>query len=430
MSTEFIIGTVIGLTGLFLTIIMFLDWASKRKRNQNLQGLMNQLVNDELSQDKQQKKLREISAGIYKIGQKKLSDKYIKNFLLEKMEKRGKEAVFRDMCNSNNIRPTPELSNALLGYVAWQFINQFHQQPRQTEPNIHSPEEKAETVDNRNKLFENRQQVVYMSELLYKRYPETCNQLIAILDKHKVSHKEYIIGTKDIWCKDYMPIQTSSGKLVQFRYEPSYLKGYEYLRSDVRDVCKLNNIQPIFSDINLDGGNVLICSDRAIISDRVFDENSNTNRKELISKLEKLLEAEVIIIPAQKSDLTGHADGMVRFVDRNTILGNDRELDFKNWKEKMNKVLKETGLRYLDVPFFGNFKDIDNPFHAIGVYVNYLEVNDLIVLPIFEVSGNKDTDAIACFTQIFPNRKIDTINYNKIGLKGGLLNCTTWTIYE
>ena len=430
MSTEFIIGTVIGLTGLILTIIMFLDWASKRKRNQNLQGLVNQLVNDKLSQDYQQKKLREISAGIYKISQNKLSDKYIKNFLLEKLGKSGKEAVFEDICVSNNITATSQLSNALLGYVAWQLIKKINQQLKQAETYICPPEEKVELVDNRNKLLENRQQVVYMSKLLNERYPETCNQLIAILDKHKVSHKEYLKGTKDIWCRDYMPIQTSSGKLVQFRYEPSYLKGYENLRSDVRDVCKLNNIQPIFSDINLDGGNVLICSDRAIISDRVFDENPNTNKKELISKLEELLEVEVIIIPAQKSDLTGHVDGMVRFVDRNTILGNDRELDFKNWKEKMNKVLKETGLRYLDVPFFWDFKDKDHPFHAIGVYVNYLEVNDLIVLPIFEVSGNKDTDAIECFTQIFPNRKIETINYNKIGLKGGLLNCSTWTIYE
>jgi agmatine deiminase len=59
-----------------------------------------------------------------------------------------------------------------------------------------------------------------------------------------------------------------------------------------------------------------------------------------------------------------------------------------------------------------------------------LEVNDLIVLPVFEVKKNKDQEVIDLFMRIFPDRKIETINYNEIGQYGGLLNCTTWTIEE
>ena len=228
-----------------------------------------------------------------------------------------------------------------------------------------------------------------------------------------------------------MPIQIEKGKFVQFRYEPSYLKDDLKLQSDPKEVCKANNITPHkFSRINLDGGNVVNWSDRAIITDRIFDENPEySSKNKLIAEIEKRLEVEIIVIPQIKSDMTGHADGMVRFIDRNTVLGNDREKEFKYWKNGINKILKEKGIEYIDIPFL-NHKEKKHPDHAIGCYVNYLEVQDLIVLPIFETENNKDQEVNDMFREIFPDRKIETINYNEIGLHGGLLNCTTWTIID
>ena len=195
-----------------------------------------------------------------------------------------------------------------------------------------------------------------------------------------------------------MPIQIEKGKFVQFRYEPSYLKDDLELQSDPKEVCIANNINPQFSKINLDGGNVVNWSDRAIITDRVFDENPEySSKNKLITEIEKLLEVEIIVIPQIKSDMTGHADGMVRFVDHNTLLGNNQAQEFKYWKDGINKVLKEKGIDYIDIPFLDHKED--------------QEVYDK-------------------FREIFPDRKIETINYNEIGLHGGLLNCTTWTIRD
>ena len=272
---------------------------------------------------------------------------------------------------------------------------------------------------------------VYFSELLSsdKRFATTCNALTDLFKKHSIKY-DFLKSTKDIWCRDYMPIQTDKGKFVQFRYEPSYLKDELELQSEPKEVCKSNNINPVFSKINFDGGNVVNWSDRAIISDRVFDENPEYSCKnKLITEIEKLLEVEIIVIPQIKSDMTGHADGMVRFVNRNTLLGNDREKEFKYWKDGINKVLKEKGIDYIDIPFLDHKKK-KFPDHAIGCYVNYLEIQDLIVLPIFKTEQNKDQEVYDKFREIFPDRKIETINYNEIGYYGGLLNCTTWTIIE
>lgn len=272
---------------------------------------------------------------------------------------------------------------------------------------------------------------VYLSERLYsdKLFTETCINLIQILDKYEIQHC-FLKSTKDIWCRDYMPIQIEKGKFIQFRYEPSYLEDKLEIQSDTKEVCKNNELQPKFSNINLDGGNVVNWNDRAIITDRVFDENPEfSNKNKLISEIENLINAEIILIPQIKSDYTGHSDGLVRFVDRNTLLGNNRKQEFKYWHERINKVLKHHGIDYIDIPFLEH-KEKEFPDHAIGCYVNYLEVQDLILLPVFEVENNKDNEVYEQFKQIFPDRKIETINYNAIGLLGGLLNCSTWTIEE
>ena len=421
MSTEFIIGTIIGLVGIVPVIIQFVRWVRKPK----LSELMKKLVDNNSSAKVHRKILKKMNAMLLPIG-KHISSEYINNFVLGK---RGKEAVFTDLCLENDWEPTKELCEIFMNgdypSIRKKYWDMKKEQVR-TDISASKNDEKVEAGNVKPKGNE----IVYLSELLEKRFPESFNRLTSILKKHGVEYR-LLKGTKDIWCRDYMPIQTESGKLIQFRYEPSYLKGnkeWEDSRSDVREVCRLNGFEPVFSNINLDGGNVLLCSGRAIVSDRIFTENPEyTDKDQLVKDLSELLEAEVIIIPAQNSDMTGHADGMVRFIDHDTILGNNRSDEYKYWANGIEKVLKDYNLKYVDVPFFYGYKDSRHPDHAIGVYVNYLEVSNLIVLPVFEVEGNKDAEAIAAFKRIFPNKIIEVLNYNDVALEGGVLNCSTWT---
>ncbi|WP_373495379.1 agmatine deiminase family protein [Aquiflexum sp.] len=270
---------------------------------------------------------------------------------------------------------------------------------------------------------------VFLSQLLLSdfRYSETCRELMAILTKHRIPF-HFLSGAKDIWCRDYMPIQVSKDRFVQFRYEPSYLKPYPEYYTDPDFVCTENGIVAEKSNIILDGGNLVSWSDKVIMTDRFFDENPDySNKAKLVSELENQLETEVIIIPQVKMDYTGHADGMVRFVDESTLIGNDRDLEYQYWTKEMNVLLEENGLDYIDIPFF-EYHLKKYPLNAIGCYVNYLEVKNLIVVPIFEVEGNKDREIKNIFKKTFPDRIIETINFNEIGYYGGLLNCVTWTV--
>lgn len=419
MSKEFIIGTVIGIVGIVPVIIQFVKWI----RKPNLRDLMAKLTDSSLSTQDHRKILKKMNVMLLPLG-KRISTEYINSF---ELEKRGKEVVFTDLCMKNDWEPTKELCIMFLN-GDYPSIRKKYWEMKKAQSNMEKttlePVAKAENKDN---LVGH--EIVYMSELLEERFHDSFNRLTAILKKHGVEYR-LLKGTKDIWCRDYMPIQTESGKLIQFRYDPSYLKGqkeWEESRSDVREVCRQNGFEPAFSTINLDGGNVLLCSGRAIVSDRIFSENPEyTDKSQLIKELSELLEAEIIVIPAQKGDYTGHADGMVRFVNHDTILGNNRSEEYKYWSNGIEKVLKDKHLKYIDVPFFYGYKDSKHPENAIGIYVNYLEVGNLIVLPVFEVEGNRDAEVIDVFKQIFPDKIIETINYNEVALEGGVLNCSTW----
>ncbi len=424
MNIESIIGITSGIIGIVGGVYGGYYWLEKRFQKPPMSTLFDQLTNKNLSDTERREILKKLNS--YPLINNRIKGSYIQNFALEK---RGREAVLFDICDNNDMEPTDDLCKELIG-AFMPSLQKRYQEKRQVineettsehiaPISINEPKEKA--------VQYSTEQIVYLSALLRTKYPDTCERLIRILDKHHVKYG-FLEGTKDIWCRDYMPIQNKSGKFIQFKYEPSYLKndnGWDESRSDVEEVCKLNDIDAEPSDINLDGGNVLLCDDRAIISDRVFSENKDWNREKLVSELSRLLECEIIIIPAENDDMTGHADGMVRFVNRDTILGNKLADEYKYWRDGMQKVIDQYGLKYIDVPFFLP-KDPKHPLSAIGVYVNYLEVNDLIVLPVF--GRDEDEQVIRIIKSVFPERTIETIDYNDVAKEGGLLNCTTWVI--
>lgn len=268
--------------------------------------------------------------------------------------------------------------------------------------------------------------IVYFSELI-KTIAEH-ETIISALDKNQIRYR-YLKATKDIWCRDFMPIQISESNFVQFRYQPSYLDNDKHLQSDTKTVLRVNKIIAEFSDINLDGGNVIKLNDKIIITKRVFKENPNLDQRLLKIELQKLLKAEVFFIPDITQDMTGHADGHLRFIDKNTIMVNELKNEFPYWKTGFLKMIKEANLDYIEIPWFEH-KDKSHPLTAIGCYVNYLEIGNLILFPVFGLPGNKDNEAFKVMKQAFPNRVIEKININGIANLGGLLNCITWTIKE
>lgn len=220
------------------------------------------------------------------------------------------------------------------------------------------------------------------STLLPVLYPTDAETLFTALAAHDVPYA-LLEGTWDVWVRDFMPVRTGSGKLVSFRYEPSYLKNDPDLITDFRkDLAPQLSLAVTYSNINLDGGNVVFSPSRTrvLISDRVFSENPEYPPAVLVRELSKLLEAEVLLIPSLKSDMTGHADGMARFLDDRTVLCN-RPLSSYGFEQKVKRSVRAYGLNAVDFPFVPTGR-----ISAVGCYLNYLETEQAVFLPVLASS--------------------------------------------
>lgn len=268
----------------------------------------------------------------------------------------------------------------------------------------------------------------FSSQLNNSTYKPAADRLFAALDLFNIKYK-LLNNTKDIWLRDFMPVKTRSGRCVSFRYEPSYLKDNPELKTDFESdiLPQLNMPDLVHSDISLDGGNVVFSPSqkKVIISDRVFSENPDRSEVDLIRELENLLEAKVIIIPSLKSDMTGHADGMVRFASESTVLVNGQKTH-GDFESKVIKRLEENNLSVIPMPYYETAnKAPDGTPSAEGCYLNYLETENVVFFPVFSQNHKTYMRAISIVKKALGKRVIP-LNVNEIALYGGLLNCISW----
>lgn len=269
---------------------------------------------------------------------------------------------------------------------------------------------------------------VYVSGLLGRRYPDFVLGLEAILRKRRIPLMK-IPGTREIWCRDYLPVQVDEGRFVQFRYAPDYLTGrYRHLRSD----GEIGPTLPLVgrcerSEIVLDGGNVVGWGDKVILTEKIFAENPGWQRRRLLAKLEALLEVgQVVLIPPEPGDITGHADGVVRFVDGSTVAMSDFGRIEPGYGRALKRRLTKAKLRIVEVPYRPATGPSRGMPSAVGNYVNFLRVGQLVVVPSYDFP--EDEEAREILRRSFPGFDVAQLECREVASGGGVLNCICWCV--
>jgi agmatine deiminase len=274
---------------------------------------------------------------------------------------------------------------------------------------------------------------VYFSELLNSRpeFKAFSAQLTSILHKHNISYG-FLPETNDIWCRDYMPIQISENKFIEYRYDPDYLQSKKERSNKTYPdiVCDTLQLKTTTTGLILDGGNIIKASDKVILTDKVLIENMHQyKRDQVIIILKTLFEVnDIIFIPwDRENEEYGHADGMIRFIDKNKVLINGY---FKEYHPKFKKAyfsaLSDHNLEYTELNF-----NVPSPNENLNWgYINYLQMKDLLLIPQFGIE--EDLQAFNQISHVFPEYAekglIETIDSSVIIKYGGALNCLSWNI--
>ena len=263
---------------------------------------------------------------------------------------------------------------------------------------------------------------VYLAKgMASEKYVDATGYLLGTLHSQKV-HWDFLPQTASplhIWARDYMPVQVSKYKFVRFNYSPDYLKDCPEYKPDTSTILSTLGLQVINSDIIIDGGNIISCGDKVIMTDKILRENPHHDRDVLIDTLSRLLEAEVVLIPEDYYDEYGHADGMVRFMGNGRVLLNN----YSDFDKTLRKRLLAALCPHFDITelHYGAYTD------KSWAYINFLHIGQHILIPMMD-----DKLGEMAFRQIadaFPQCRCRPIyHFESIVRDGGALNCSTWNI--
>ena len=264
--------------------------------------------------------------------------------------------------------------------------------------------------------------MVYLAHGL-SHYVPVCRNLLEALHREQI-HCEFLPYTssrKHVWVRDYMPIQLSKKTYLRYQYYPDYLLDDEDYIPDYPRIVKDMHLKCSATDIVIDGGNVVKCGKKVIMTDKIFQENPKYYKHALIDELEKLMNAQIVLIPWDRYEMFGHADGMVRCISDDVVLMNN----YTDFDPGFGKRLAQALEPYFYVEMLGY--DTPRCSRLSWAYLNFLRVKNTIFVP--GLHTKEDPLALQQIQQFYPDCKVIQVQgCEELARDGGALHCVTWNI--
>lgn len=264
--------------------------------------------------------------------------------------------------------------------------------------------------------------VVYLAEGLRHYMPLAENLFRALEDAGMetlfLRHSE---SAKHVWVRDYMPLQLDEERFLLYRYAPDYLKNDPEYIPPYEIICRELPLKCKRAELVIDGGNVVKCGKRVIMTDKVFKENPGYTPECLRQLLEEAFECEICFIPWDRYEMFGHADGMVRYIGDDRVLLNN----YVNFDSALRRRL----LKALSPYFSIEELDFDVPRRnkLSWAYLNFLQVKNYIFVPGLNIP--EDEMALEQIQMYYPQHSVVLVpDCLPVVRDGGALNCISWNI--
>ena len=414
MNVESIIGIIAGIFGIVTGCAWLHGVMKQRAKHKTAYSLMKQIADKNLTDVQRRKILNKLNKNRFVNG--RIKESYINNFVLGG---KGIEKLLLEICVENGIEPTENLCKELIDTKGQTLRKQYQEV-------VSKPIEKQEVMETPNVKEEvivpesTSNQKVYFSQHL-TAYSCWAN-IKQALEENGITYG-LLPNTKDVWARDYMPAY-SNGHYVSYIYNPDYLqneKDKKYITDNIPEVFDFSNEDVISTKLVIDGGTVIMCGDKVIMTDKIFVENSILSKEEVIAEIERAFSAKLVVIPWDKEEEFGHADGMVRYVSENHVLLNQYKDIDPEFRQKLIDALS---------PYFSEISELEYGKASSSqswAHINYLQVDNYIFVP--QLGIMTDNLALEQISKVFPTSKVVPVEVKGIVKKGGALNCVSWNHY-
>ena len=242
---------------------------------------------------------------------------------------------------------------------------------------------------------------------------------------------DFVPNAADIWIRDFMPFQRHDGEFMVYRYNPDYLQGKDsrYITNCRDAFLSIGGSDSLSSSIcnhtNLiiDGGNMIRCTDKdgvdcVIMTTKVLYENPGLSHHEILLELDDIFNAEVILIPWDTEEKTGHADGMVRSLGKGQLLMNC----YADMDSNLGIAIKKALSHRFEIQ---ELKYGDMCREKSWCHLNYLELRNAVLVPTASIASDKV--ALKLLENII-GKKCIPISMAKIISEGGAMHCISWSM--
>lgn len=239
-----------------------------------------------------------------------------------------------------------------------------------------------------------------------------------------------IMPMLDIWMRDFTLSNTRSP--IMFRYTAAAQDNQavaDEVQAQFYDFAIAAGLRFEESDLLNDGGNIVDdYAGNLVVSTKFLDDNNltETEAREILTSYSSI--NNIAFIEADEQGGLEHADGVVSFIDRNTLVINSYPED-KGYAEKLKADLKrglpDVIIHEIPTPY-DDSQIFDNRFgSACGLYTNALVTPNRIYLPQFGVPEDK---TVLELIRSLSTKEVIPINSERICTMGGGVRCMSWQL--
>lgn len=238
----------------------------------------------------------------------------------------------------------------------------------------------------------------------------------------------------DIWARDYGP--SNADRPIYFRYTAEGQGGGPLGQDDadavqigLAELTEAAGLQISATHLLNDGGNFVDdYAGNAVVSTKFLADNGLTE-EEAREQLRRVTGAQnIAFITADEQGGLEHADGVVSFVDTNTLIINSYPEDpayARQLRRDLEQGLPGVAIHEIVTPYDGS-QIYDERFgSACGLYTNALVTPDRIYFPQFGIP--EDAIALAQVRAV-TSREVVPVSSHQVCQMGGGVRCMSWQL--